>query len=261
MDYVSRNPFHLENSMIPIAMFCLSSRVTGREEIQKRNASNGGTLTRILDTLRLMKETNKQEEIPPPGRFGVMSWCVENFLKSHSRIIPKRSSTVPENLDKRSLSRSEVKSRHYYANSVIINSHSVWYESYVHIEPLPPGVTAARNEEVVKHEFTHILSNIYLRKPRKNSVVVCCRLYSRRRRVRATAFLRKEREKCWRMGAPCLLNWNEMTSNPSRTVDVATVASTVFATSSATHRTVLVVKTVRTKCFVVMSLLSGLVNN
>ena len=49
-----------------------------------------------------------------------------------------------------------------------------------------------------------------------------------------------------------------MTSNPTRTVDVASVASTVCATSSATHRTVLAGKTARTKCFVVMSL--GLVS-
>ena len=73
MDYVSRNPFHLENSMIPLAMLYSLSRVTGREEIQKRNASNGGTLTQILDTLLLMKEVDKQEEIPSPGRFDVMS--------------------------------------------------------------------------------------------------------------------------------------------------------------------------------------------
>ena len=258
MDYVSRNPFHLENSMIPIAMWYSFSWMTGREEIQKRNASNGGTLTQILETLLLMKEVDKQEEIPSPGRFDGMSWCVEDFLKGHSKVIPKRSSVVPDNLDERSLSRSGVKGRHYYANSVIINSHSVWYETYIHIEPLPPGVTAVRNEEVVKHEFTHILSNIYLRKPRKNSVVVCSRLYLRKSWVRAIAFLRKEQKKCWRMGVPCLLNWSEMTSNPTRTVDVASVASTVCATSSATHRTVLAGKTARTKCFVVMSL--GLVS-
>lgn len=47
--------------------------MTGREEIQKRNASNGGTLTQILETLLLMKEVDKQEEIPSPGRFDGMS--------------------------------------------------------------------------------------------------------------------------------------------------------------------------------------------
>ena len=73
MGYVSRNPFHLENSMIPLAMLYSFSRVTSREEIQKRNASNGGTLTQILGTLLLLKEVDKQEEIPSPGRFDVMS--------------------------------------------------------------------------------------------------------------------------------------------------------------------------------------------
>ena len=48
----------------------------------------------------------------------------------------------------------------------------IWYETYVQIEPIPEGMEIDRNEEKVKHEFEHILSNIYLTKRKLKRMVI-----------------------------------------------------------------------------------------
>lgn len=54
-----------------------------------------------------------------------------------------------------------------HENAVAVKPDMIWYESYVSIEPVPEGMTVDRNEEVVRTEFEHILSNIYLNKSDK----------------------------------------------------------------------------------------------
>lgn len=59
-----------------------------------------------------------------------------------------------------------------YLNTIAVDSSMIWYETYVQIEPIPEGMEVDRNEEKVKHEFEHILSNIYLTKRKLKRMVI-----------------------------------------------------------------------------------------
>ena len=59
-----------------------------------------------------------------------------------------------------------------YLNTIAVDPSMIWYETYVQIEPIPEGMEVDRNEEKVKHEFEHILSNIYLTKRKLKRMVI-----------------------------------------------------------------------------------------
>ena len=59
-----------------------------------------------------------------------------------------------------------------YLNTIAVDPSMIWYETYVQIEPIPEGMEVDRNEEKVKHEFEHILSNIYLTKRKLKRIVL-----------------------------------------------------------------------------------------
>ena len=58
------------------------------------------------------------------------------------------------------------------SNAVTVTPDSIWYETYTLVEPLPEGVQTERDVNVVKTEFEHILSNVYVNKPKSKRKTV-----------------------------------------------------------------------------------------
>lgn len=69
-----------------------------------------------------------------------------------------------------------IRHSHKNDNVIAVKPDMVWYESYITIEAIPEGMVVDRDAEKVKHEFEHILSNIYVhkQKPKKQTVLLKC---------------------------------------------------------------------------------------
>ena len=136
-----------------------------RSEIQTQNQLDDGRYKKVEEALNKM--ANKMD---------ISSFILQSPSVEPSSPPEKKSPPVTTPRDERMrsprkahhlessppLSPSKLLRRTSSENTVVVNENSVWYESYTTVEPLPEGVSITRDAEAVKHEFVHILKNIYV---------------------------------------------------------------------------------------------------
>ena len=69
MDYVSRTSFHLDTSLIPIAMYIFDVFEMFREELSNRSFSEEQNHADIFTALQSMQNEGEKDENPSPSRF------------------------------------------------------------------------------------------------------------------------------------------------------------------------------------------------
>lgn len=205
-----------------------------REELSNRSFSEEQNHADIFTALQSMQNEGEKDENPSPSRFRGCCWPLGLILDNSFCNSPRSSTRSSKSNHTSTLIKHSQGRRHYFDNSVTVTGNSVWYNTYVRIEPLPPGVTTTRNEQVVKTEFYHILSNIYLIKPKKLAVPLFAScLAPRMNPVLVTVFLLLRPKKFWtNIQIPSIRNIVVMILNHLRIKVVVTVALIDYATLS-----------------------------
>lgn len=148
--------------------------MSNRTEIQTLNQQEGGRYRKVEEALKKMaKKMDVSSFVVPSPSVAPSSPQVERnapatvVREEHMR--SPRKARHPES--SQPLSPSKLLRRMSTENTVVVNEGSVWYDTYTTVEPLPEGVSIARDAEAVKHEFVHILRNVYVDvspKPKKD---------------------------------------------------------------------------------------------
>ena len=148
--------------------------MSNRTEIQTLNQQEGGRYRKVEEALKKMaKKMDVSSFVVPSPSVAPSSPQVERnapatiVREEHMR--SPRKTRHPES--SQPLSPSKLLRRMSTENTVVVNEGSVWYDTYTTVEPLPEGVSIARDAEAVKHEFVHILRNVYVDvspKPKKD---------------------------------------------------------------------------------------------
>lgn len=138
-----------------------------RTEIQIRNGQEDGKYGRIEEALqKLSKRIDMSPIVLPSRRERIRSVADEKETKpayqSGDYFRSPRKSHSTDSAISAPLLPSKLLRRISHENTVVVDESSVWYKTYTTVEPLPEGVSVARDAEAVKHEFVHILKNIYV---------------------------------------------------------------------------------------------------
>ena len=145
-----------------------------REELQQANLTEDGFFQKLYSSLSTMKDSLPTSIVVSKGIPFWFHFQIEATTTPRKQRTPRKPK--PKTIDflysPGKAMHSPKPSRHLQrANYVAVRPDSIWYESYITIEPVPEGINVDRDAEKVKHEFEHILTNVYLTKPPKKKHV------------------------------------------------------------------------------------------